>query len=66
MQGITNGFDIISPEAELQKVVVQNHKSALLPEVKKDMDNMIKKRARRGKLYRHASTAYYNKCTGSC
>jgi hypothetical protein len=29
------------PEAELRKVVVQNHKSALLPGVKKDMDQLI-------------------------
>jgi hypothetical protein len=48
MQGVTNGFDIISPEAELQKVFVQNHKSALLPDVKKDMDNLIKKELAEG------------------
>ena len=48
MHGIINGFDIVSPEFKLNKVAVQNHKSALLPEVKKDMDNLIKREIAEG------------------
>lgn len=48
LHGIINGFDIISPGAELKNVMVQNHKSALLPEVKKDMDNLIRKELAEG------------------
>jgi hypothetical protein len=41
MHGIVHGFDIVDPEADIHKVVVQNHKSALAPGIKQEMDSII-------------------------
>ena len=42
MNGILHGFDIIEPTANLTETFVKNHKSILLPEIRIDIDNIIK------------------------
>ena len=41
LNGILNGFDIIEPDAQLENVFIQNHKSAMDPDIREAMDNII-------------------------
>ena len=42
LNGIINGFDIVQPDAKLEDVYVQNHKSAMEPAVRESMDSIIR------------------------
>ena len=42
VNGITHGFHIIDPNMPLKEVCVQNHNSALAPDVKEVMDQIIR------------------------
>ena len=41
INGTTNGFDIIKSDVTLKSVLIQNHKSALAPETKPEMEKTI-------------------------
>ena len=41
INGVINGFDIIRPSCILHKVAVQNHKSVLVPEVRRAIELFI-------------------------
>lgn len=46
--GILHGFDIIDPSAVLQSVFIQNHKSALVPDIVREMDAVIRQEINEG------------------
>jgi hypothetical protein len=48
LKGILNGFDVINPDAQLEKTFTQNHKSAVEPSVRDMVEDLIIKEIEAG------------------